>query len=312
MAVPSITQIVASSYNAVLAKTRKPENQWAESAFMREMERLGAIQHEDFGPQIEVPLDWRRNPGAGFNATELEELSGAKTEVITAAQYAIAELSVPIVITRKDEVQNPSENQKIKLAASLSKNAIDSHDDLMEEALFAAATTQGFNSLPVLIPTGGQGSPGGIDAATLAFWRNAIQQYTNATDIVANLTTLWNEVIRGSGSTQTPKFLVSGSTPHAQYESTQQGLIRYMDQKEADAGFKILAFKTARYSFSQYGGTSIYMGSPTTLMLKVSKGNFRDLGESTPLQLQNGKFQIVYSAVQLVTSNKSRLGVCYI
>lgn len=305
----SISQIVAASYPAVLAKARKPENQWAESAFMREMERLGAIQHEDFGPTIEAPLDWRRNQGAGFTATELEELSGNKTEVITAASYTPAELSVPVVISRMDEVKNPSQNQKIKLAGSLITNAINSHDDLIEEALFASAATNGFNSLAVLIPADGQGSPGGIDASVELFWRSKVQTYTGASDILAKLTTLWNEVIKGSGSTMTPKFLVSGATPHATFEGTQTSLQRYVDAKEADAGFKVLAFKTARYSFSQYGGTSIYMGNPSTLSLKVSKGNFRDLGEPSQLQLQNGTARIVYSALQFVTSNKSRLGV---
>lgn len=307
----SISQIIAASYPAVLNKARKPENQWAENAFMRELERLGAIQTEDFGPTLEAVLDWRRNPGAGFNANELEELAGQKTDVLTAASYTPAELSVPIVVSRMDEVKNPSENQKINKAKSLMTNAITSHDDLVEEALFAASTTNGFNSLPVLIPTGGQGSPGGIDASTETMWRNQAAHYTGASDIVATLTTLWNSCIKGSGSTMTPKGLVSGATPHATFEGTQQALQRYVDSKDADVGFKVLAFKTARYSFSRYGGANIYMYSPDTLKLKVSKGNFRDLGEPTPLQLRNGTFRIVYSALQILTDNKSRLGVAY-
>src|SRR5262245_41608597 len=114
----TINQIVATSYPAVLAEARKAANQWAESAFMRELERQGAIERKDLGATIEVPLDFRRNQNAAFTV-DLQPTSLSKTEVLTSASYDIAELSVPITWSMKDEVQNPSENQKIALVKSL-------------------------------------------------------------------------------------------------------------------------------------------------------------------------------------------------
>lgn len=309
----SISQIVASSYNAVLAESRKPENQWAESAFMRELERMGAINKVDFGPNIEVPLDWRRNPGAGFQAVELDPQSLAKTDVISAALYSVAELSIPIVWSKKDEATNPSANQKIALTKSLLQNAIDSHDDLVEEALFSTSTN-GFNGLGNhatlgLLPDSGQGTVGGIDASTETMWRHSAVTYTGASDIEASFTTCWNAISKGSGSAMSPKVMVSGSTPHAQFEGTQQALQRYVDSQELKAGFKVLAFKTARYIFSQYGGTRIYFLNPKSFSVKVSKQYFRERSETQEIVGVNGFYTSVYSALQTVLSNKSRCGV---
>jgi hypothetical protein len=304
----AIAQMAAASYPAVLAAVRKPENQWAESAFMRELQRQGAIDSINFGPTLEAALDWRRNPGAGFQTNELDPVSLAKTDVIAAASYSIAELTIPIVWTKKDEVQNPSENQKVALVKSLLTNAIDSHDDLVEEAIFGVSTA-GFLGLQTIVPDNGQTSVGGIDAALDLMWRNPVSTYTNATDIVASFTTCWNNVSKGSGSALSPKFMVSGSTPHAQYESTQQGLQRYVDKDEADAGFKILAFKTARYVFSQYGSTRIYMLNPKSFGIKVAKGFFREKGDTQEMEGSNGYVTKVYSALQALTNNKSRCGL---
>jgi hypothetical protein len=107
----SISQIVAASYPAVLAEMRKPANQWAESAFLNELERQGAIKRTSLGPTIEAPIDWQRNPGTDFLATDLTSTSLTKTDVISAASYSVAELSVPVVWSKGDEAKNPSENQ---------------------------------------------------------------------------------------------------------------------------------------------------------------------------------------------------------
>jgi hypothetical protein len=93
---PSISQIAAISYPAVLAEMRKAANQWAESAAMREMERQGFVKRVSLGQTIEAPLDYQANAGADFLATDTTATSTSKTDVVTAASYSIASLSVPV------------------------------------------------------------------------------------------------------------------------------------------------------------------------------------------------------------------------
>lgn len=301
----SISQIYAASYSAVLAAARKPENQWADKAFMNELEKQGLIERKSFGPTIEVTLDWRRNPNAGFQANDTDPTSVAKTDVITAASYTPAELSVPVVWFKKDEAMNPSENQKIALVKSLLENGLATHDDLIEQALFATSTN-GFLGLNTLVPTNGQSSVGGIDASIETWWRNPTGTYlSDGSDIESALTTADNSAMKGSGSNMGVKLLVSGSTPHALYESQLQAQQRYVDSSTASGGFKKLAFRDKVYIFSQYGGNNIY-GIGKGVSLEFSKEYFRDRSETQEFEAANGFVSKIYSALQFVQKNKSR------
>lgn len=306
----TIGQIAAISYPAVLADNRRAANQWAESAFLRELERQGAIKRKSLGSSIEAPLDYRRNPGTAFLASPLQPTSLNETEIVTAANYEIAEISVPMTWSKKTEVQNPTENQKIAFVRQMIENAINSHDDAIEEALFTTSTN-GFLGLSTHIPTSGQGSDGGIDSSVEAWWRPVSVTYTDDTDVEAAMTEGWNLAAKGSGSKLRPTLLVSDASTQALFEGTQQANQRYVDEEELKAGFKILAFKTARYVYSQYGDTNIYGVNPENFQVIVSKEYFRDRGETQEIQNANGFTSKVYSALQSVTNNRSRLFVAH-
>lgn len=302
----TISQVVAAGYPAVVA--RKAQNQWAESAFMRELERQGAIVKRDLGPTIEVPLDYRRNPGGDFLATDLTPTSLSKTEVLTSASYSVAELTVPIVWSKGDEAKNPSDNQKISLGTARMENAVTTHDDLIEEALFTTST-DGFLGLATHAGSAGTETDGGIDANVETFWRSKIDSFqSDGSDIEAVMTSMYNVLSKGSGSQLTPKIIVSGSATQVLFESSQQALQRYADGEELKAGFKVLSFKAARYVFSQYGGTTAYFLNPKSFQVIVSKDYFREKGESNEIDTANGFVSKIYSALQSVTGNRSRLG----
>lgn len=303
----NISQILSASYPAVLAEMRKPANQWSENGFLRELERQGGIKKVSLGPTIEVPLDYQVNPSAEFLASELSSVSLSKTEVITTASFTPAELSVAMVWSKRDEATNPSDNQKIALVKAIIENGVNSHDDRIENAFFAAAAVNGFGTLPVYFPTTGQGTIGTIDSSTSTWWRNQQTTYVDDTDIESAMTTGWNSATKGSGSTLSPTLAVSDSATQALFEGTQQANQRYVDTDELKAGFKILGFKTARYVFSQYASTSIYMFNPKVAYLVASKEYFRQKGDTQEIDNANGFSQKIYSALQFATSNKSRV-----
>lgn len=306
----TISQIVAVSYPAVLAEMRKAANQWAESAFLRALEKNGGIVRKSLGPTIEAPLDYQRNPGTAFLATELQQTSMTKTEVVTSASYTPAELSVPIVWSKRDEVENPSENQKIALVKQLLENAINSHDDILEQAFFSTSTN-GFLGIPTHITTAGTGSDGGIDSSTNTFWRNQQSTYTDDTDIESAFTSVWNSCAKGSGSKLMPTLMVSDGPTNALFEGTQQALQRWSNTDEMKAGFKSLKFKNADYVFSQYGTATVEFLNPKNFTLVVSKEYFRDRGDTQEIQNANGFVSKIYSALQTVTNNRSRLGCAH-
>lgn len=304
----SISQILAASYAAVLNEKRKPANQWADASFMKELERQGALKKVGMGSTIEHTIDYQRNQGGEFLASDLAPTSLSKTEVLSALSFTPGEIVVPMVWSKADEVKNPSENQKIAFVASLIENGLQTHDDLIEEALFATSTN-GFLGLQTLVPDSGQGTVGGVSAAAEAWHRNPTTTYLDdGTDIIAALTSIWNDAAKGSGGA-TPSLLVSGSDAQAIYEGALTANQRFVNTDEASGGFKVLAFKTSRYVFSQYGGTNIYELNPKAFRLNVAKNAFRDKTGTNILPNQMGYEQRIYTMLQATVSVKSRSGV---
>lgn len=305
----TISQIVAASYNAVVAEARKPTNQWTESAFLKELERQGGVTRIAGGPQIEVPLDYRRNPGTAFLVTDLDPMAMGKTDVVNTAVYDIAQLSVPVVWSKGDDAKNPEENQKISFVSALLKNSQDSHDDQIEQSIFST-TTNGFIGLQTAIADNGQGTLGGINSALDTFWRNIAGTFALAgTDMLAKMTLAWNQASKGSGSTLSPSLLVSDAGTQATFEATQIPLQRYESSQELAAGFRSLAFKTAKYVFSQFGTARIYMLNPKTFKLIMYKGAARQKGETQEIDNGNGYRFFIYTALQTIVTARSRCAV---
>lgn len=307
----TIDQMTAVSYPAVLADMRKGANQWAENAALRMMQKQGVIKRIALGPTIEAPLDYRPNPDAAFLAGDQDEASLVKTEIMTSASYAVAQISVPVVWTKGDDAKNPSENQKVDFVKQLLENGINTHDDLIEQAIFTSSSAGGdeFNGLDVLVTANGTGTPGGIDASVETWWKNYSDIYSDATDIEATFTTAFNKAAKGSGSTLQPKFLLSGVAPYVTYESGLQTLQRFGDNTEANAGFIALKFKNADYVFSQYGGTKVYFLNPKNYQIVVSSQYFRDKGNTVEIPAQNAFVFKIYSALQAIVNNRSRLAM---
>ena len=306
----TIGQLAAISYPGVQNEKNKAVNQWAESALLHNWESMGYIKRVSMGPTLEETLDYQRNPGTVIQATELQPLSLAKTEVATAASYSIAEVTAPVTWSKKDEASNSTDVKKVELVTLLLDNGFESHDDILETDVFLG-TTNGFLGLKTIIPfVASAGSLGGIDPASNTFWRNQTATYVDDTDIESAFTTVWNQCAKGTGSKLMPDLMVSDAPTQSLFEGTQQPNQRYETQ-DLKAGFKTLYFKTAKYVFSQYAGNSgaTYFMNKKSLYLKVSKDFWREKDETQILPNANGYNFKIYSAVQLCTNNRSRLGI---
>lgn len=302
-----IAQAAAISFPKVLLDQRKPANQWKDSTVLNRFQEVGILRRENLGQYIEFSLDYRRNQSIQALATDMSATSLAKTEVFTAAVYDPAEISENAVWSKLDDAKTADETAKFAFTEGLITNALDTHDDFLEECIFTASTN-GLIGLPGLFPTSGQGNVGGIDASIEVFWRHPADTYlADGSDIDAVLTTLWNSAAKGSGSKVKPSVLVSGSTPWALFES-QQGALRVYDGQTYNAGAITLKFKTATWDFSQFGDDEIYGLSPKSVGLVVSKTYFRAKGETVPLTTNGvaGFAFPVYSALQMGTGAKSR------
>jgi hypothetical protein len=311
----TIDQISAVSFPKIVAENKRPANQWEDRTALKLMEKMGCVERVNFGDNIEVPVDYRPNPDGGVLVADQDTSAMLKTEVLTSAVFEIAQVSYWVTWTVGDEVRNSTEAQKVNLVKALLENGIATHDDLLERTIFTSSTAGGVVEvlgLDTLCPNTGQGSPGGIAAATETWWQNPAAQYTDETDIEAVFTAVYNDCLKGSGSPTGPKFLLSGPTPHALYESTLQALQRFETSDTASGGFKALQFKGLPYAFSQYGADEVYFLNPKSYKMLVSQGHYRDKGDTERIPGQNAWQFPIYTALQNVTTNKSRIGVAYL
>lgn len=309
----TISQLVASSYPAVLAEKNKPANQWAQSSFLSEAKAQGMIVSKDLGPTIEAPFDWRRNATTAVLATDLQTASlSTKTDVIGTASYAPAQVSVWVVWSVGDEDKNPTQNQKIDFVEALLNNSFESHDDLLEETLFTTSSAGGDEllGLDTIVKSDGLGTVGGVNASTETFWRNKVDGFVNGDDMESAMESLWVRCEKGTGASLKPTCLVSDGAMQALFLSTQQGFQRYVDSQALKASFTTVAFKTARYVYSKFGiAGKLYMLNNKSYQVVVSKQNYRRKGETQEIQASNGYTFKLYSGLQAITNNRSRLGV---
>lgn len=309
---PTITQILAGSYASVQNDRNLPANQWAESAFLNELERQGMIERVDFGPTIERTLDWRRNTTMGVLASDLATTSLATaTDVITAASYSPAQVAGWVIWPKATEMNNPTQNQKVDIVKGLIANVFAAHDDVLEATLFVTSSAGGteLQGLDNIVTTDGLGTVGGINASTDAFWRNKVDGYTSGLDLEAGLESLWNRCERGTGSQYKPTVVVSDGQSQALFGSTQQNQQRFMGQ-ELKASFTTLAFKTGRMVYSKEAPAGkFYLLGNKTYKVFVSRDFYRAKGETQEIQGGTGYTFQCYTGIQATTNNRSRLGV---
>jgi hypothetical protein len=308
---PSISQLLAVSYAAVQNDRNLPANQWAESAFLNELERQGMIERIDMGPTIERTLDWRRNTTMGVLASDLATTSlTSATDVITAASYTPAQVAGWVVWAKALDMKNPTTNQKIDVVKGLIANAFAAHDDVLEATLFTTSSAGGdeLQGLDNIVTSDGLGTVGGINASTDAFWRNKVDGFTSGVDLEAGMESLWNRCEKGTGSQYKPTLIVSDGQSQALFASTQQAQQRFTSQ-DLKASFTTLAFKTGRsvYSKEAPAGKFYFLGNKTYKVF-VSRDYYRAKGETQEIQGGTGYTFQVYTGIQATTNNRSRLG----
>lgn len=302
----SISQIVATSYPLVLKNMKGGADQFSESALLRELERQGAIVRKALGSTIETPLDYQRNSSAQVLATDFTASGVTQTEVIGTASYTPVGISVAINWSKLDEAKNAQD--KINFVTGLIENGVRSHDDLLEATLFTGSN--GLIGFDTLITEDGTGTIGGLVAGTDTFWMNQFEDW-GADDLLPHFLELSDRCLKGTGSSMGPTIVVSGATTHGTYEGELVANQRYLDSSQAKGGFVALGVRNARYIFSPYGGESAYFLNPKSYKVVVSSEFFRAQGPVQELDTVQGNNMKIFSALQVVTDNRSRLGVAF-
>jgi hypothetical protein len=313
MAIP-VTQIVAATYDAVVNEKNKAADQWSDASALNHLEKIGGVKRESLGPKITSTLDYRTNQGLDFLATDTTATSTTKTEVLTHAEYTPIPLVVPVNWSFFDEAVNSGKNQKVDLVTSIVDNAITSHDQGIEDALFAATGgTDGFNTLVDIFTEDGTGTVGTIVSGTETWWKSQFKDWgtdTGAT-LLADYNTLYFACSKGSGGRQ-PNVVLTNATMYGLFLGANQANQRFLEA--TGTTLKYVKLQNADMIFSSENTSSVenaYFFNTKDTFLVVSKDAWRKRREAVEFVNAAMMNMKIFTVCQLVTRNRSRGGLLW-
>lgn len=221
------------------------------NALLNVLKKKKRIINLDGGTEISIPLEYAENSTyqryAGFDTLNLSQ-----SDIVTSAKYDWAQVALHVVASGADLLKNSGRSQMINLAKTKKANALKTAaNNFSVDAYSDGSMANQIGGLAQIIQTNGQGTVGGINSATWAFWRNKFLEiagsnaYTKDT-LKGEFNKLWLPLNRGADK---PDLIVLSHDFYSVYESGEQQLQRYMDEDMANSGFATLKYKSANVIF---------------------------------------------------------------
>jgi hypothetical protein len=257
MANPStvFTEMVSTTLRN--SATEVADNVSKHNAFLNRLKKKGQIRGLSGGYEIQIPLEYAENSTyqryGGYDT-----LNTNASDVVTSAKYDWAQVALHVVSSGRELRQNAGKEAMISLVKTKKANALKTAANNFSVDLYSdGSLTNQVGGLANIIQTAGQGTVGGINAATWTFWRNKFKEATgtnsaatptaaNAAAFTADMGSLWLPLNRGADK---PDLIIFSQDFYTLYETGQQQLQRYMDADMAQSGFIGLKYKTADVMF---------------------------------------------------------------
>ena len=245
---PNYSDILATTIESRSADVA--DNVTNNNALLMKMERKGNIRTFSGGHKILQELSFAENTNAGWYSG-YDILPTNASDVISAAEYAIKQAAVPVIISGLEQLQNAGKEQIIDLMESRVKVGENTMRNLITGGLYSdgtGSTGKEIDGLEAAVPVDPTAAAyGGIDGNVFTFWQNAVSDQTAANGLDASKiqgfwNTLWAELVRGADS---PDIIMADSSVWVTYIASLQAQQRFTNTDLADAGFTTMKFMTA-------------------------------------------------------------------
>lgn len=297
-------------------KKQLTDNVSANNALLRVMKEKGKIQTRSGGYEIVLPLDYAENATyqryAGYDPLNINA-----SDVLSAAKYDWAQVAIHVTASGRELRMNNGPEQMINLVKARIANAMRTAANNFSVDLYSSgALTNQIGGLAQLIQTNGQGTVGGINAATYAFWANKFREMTGTNtyaSIQADMNNIWLSLNRG---TDKPDLIVSTHDLYAAYEATLQTNQRYADAKLGALGFEALRYKSApivfdsNSNFATNGERMYFLNTDYLYLIEHPEAKWTEDDEKVPVN-QDAVVVPIYWMGQLVTSQRSLQGIMF-
>jgi len=232
-------------------------------AFLDHCKRAGGIEFEDGGIKIQRPLSVAEHSTITSLPTGYEPVSLAVNDVLQPAIYQWADFAAPIVITKKEELENQSEKAIVKIVEARMRSVMGMlRREINKQILAGSSTTlttlnslngfgagvasfEGFIEEGAPAPGTQTRTVGGLAKNTLNVqgWYNRAGTGGGAfgTNGIRVMSELWSQMNQRAPMGQTDVILAS-EAGFANYKRALFQNERYIDEKTLDGGRMSLMF----------------------------------------------------------------------
>jgi hypothetical protein len=228
------------------------------NALLNILKKKGKIKTISGGYEIARPIEYAEN-GSYQRYSGYEALDTSASDVLTSVKFEMQQVALHVTASGREIRMNMGSRERmIDLVKTRKANALRTAANQFSIDLYSdGSLTNQIGGLANMIQTNGQGTVGGISAATWTFWRNQFKEMTgtnlaatlsaaNATSMKGDMNNLWLSLNRGADK---PDLIVMSHDFYSLYELGEQQLQRYADADLAQSGFQTLKYKSANVVF---------------------------------------------------------------
>lgn len=316
------TELVTTTFRKHYKEIK--DNVSRNNAMLRRMMERGQMRREDGGLSIVCGLDYANN-STYQRYSGYDVLNVGASDVLSAAEYQWRQIAINVVASGLELRTNSGESRIINLVKSRMKNATRTFKNNFSADLYSDGTLPNqVGGLQVIVADNGQGTVGGIDAATWSFWRNQVQSAAaplqgggaitpSGTTIESLMLPLWLAQSRGD---DVPDLIVADNNYFTFYEQSQTSIKRYTNDGgsagRAAGGFISLKYKSADVIFDGGSGIPVnrmYFLNTDYLELVVHRdADMAVMDEMKPYNQDAAVVPILWMG-NLVCSNRNLQGV---
>jgi hypothetical protein len=253
MAFPNVTDIVATTIESRTKQIQdNVSNNCAGLAYIKEK---GNVKTISGGSTILEEISFAENANAGWYSG-YDLLPVAAQDVLSAAQFAIKQAAVPVVISGLEQLQNAGKEAMIDLLEGRITVAESTMVNLISQGFYSDGTGSGGKTiagLDAVVPANTSGTSGrfatgvygAIDRATWGFWRPWSSHPTTAltaATIQQAMNDVWGQQVRGRDR---PDLIISDTFMWSIYLASLQAQQRFTDPNSARLGFPTIKYMDA-------------------------------------------------------------------
>lgn len=311
---PNVSDIIATT---IQSRTRQiADNVTDNNAILKALSQKGRIKTFSGGNVILQELSFRDNGNAGYYSG-YDLLPVSAQDVISAAEFNIKQVAVPVVISGLEILQNSGKEKMIDLMDARLDVAESSMKNLIANGLYSDGTGSGgkqITGLNAAVPVSGTASYGGIDPVTWTFWANVTTNTSGitASTIQASWNSTWAQLVRGNDK---PDVIMVDNATWALYMNSLQAQQRFTSESKAAAGFDAVKFMSADVILD--GGIEGNCQANTAYFLNTNYIHWRPHADRNMVPLspnkryavnQDAEVQILAFAGNLTTSGRKFQG----